>query len=58
MNAIIAFIEKGRPFFNKMAGNAYLQGIRDGFLTAMPAILFSSIFVISHISLCWIGELT
>lgn len=46
MNAIIAFIEKGRPFFNKMAGNAYLQGIRDGFLTAMPAILFSSIFIL------------
>ena len=46
MNAIIAFIEKGRPFFNKLAGNAYLQAIRDGFLTAMPAILFSSIFIL------------
>ncbi len=46
MNAIIGFIEKGRPFFNKLAGNAYLQSIRDGFLTAMPAILFSSIFIL------------
>lgn len=46
MNAIIAFIEKGRPFFNKLAGNIYLQAIRDGFLTAMPAILFSSIFIL------------
>jgi len=44
MNAIIGFIEKGKPFFNKLAGNAYLQAIRDGFLAAMPAILFSSIF--------------
>lgn len=46
MNSIIAFIEKGRPFFNKLAGNAYLQSIRDGFLSAMPAILFSSIFIL------------
>lgn len=46
MNAIISFIEKGRPFFNKLAGNAYLQAIRDGFLAAMPAILFSSIFIL------------
>lgn len=46
MNSIIAFIEKGRPFFNKLAGNAYLQSIRDGFLAAMPAILFSSIFIL------------
>ncbi|WP_297567569.1 PTS transporter subunit EIIC [uncultured Faecalibaculum sp.] len=46
MNAIIGFIEKGKPFFNKLAGNAYLQAIRDGFLAAMPAILFSSIFIL------------
>lgn len=46
MNGIIAFIEKGRPFFNRLAGNAYLQAIRDGFLAAMPAILFSSIFIL------------
>lgn len=46
MNAIIGFIEKGKPFFNKLAGNAYLQAIRDGFLAAMPAILFSRIFIL------------
>lgn len=46
MNGIISFIEKGRPFFNKLASNAYLQAIRDGFLQAMPAILFSSIFIL------------
>lgn len=46
MNGIIRFIEKGKPFFNKMASNIYLQAIRDGFLTAMPAILFSSIFIL------------
>lgn len=41
MNGIIAFIEKGRPFFDKLSSNIYLQSIRDGFLNAMPAILFS-----------------
>ncbi len=46
MNTIITTIEKGRPFFDKMAGNIYLQAIRDGFLNAMPAILFSSIFIL------------
>ena len=46
MNGIISFIEKGRPFFDKLAANQYLQAIRDGFLTAMPAILFSSIFIL------------
>lgn len=46
MNSIIAFIEKGKPFFNKLAANPYLQAIKDGFLTAMPAILFSSIFIL------------
>lgn len=46
MNGIIAFIEKGRPFFDKLSSNIYLQSIRDGFLNAMPAILFSSIFIL------------
>ncbi len=46
MNTIIHTIEKGRPFFDKMASNIYLQAIRDGFLNAMPAILFSSIFIL------------
>lgn len=45
MNAIIKQIEKGKPFFEKISRNIYLGAIRDGFLTAMPAILFSSIFI-------------
>lgn len=46
MNAIIKQIEKGKPFFEKMSRNSYLGAVRDGFLTAMPAILFSSIFIL------------
>ncbi len=46
MKNIIAFIEKGKPFFEKVSRNIYLGAIRDGFLAAMPVILFSSIFIL------------
>ena len=46
MNKLIKQIEKGKPFFEKVSRNIYLGAIRDGFLAAMPAILFSSIFIL------------
>ncbi|WP_160673289.1 lactose-specific PTS transporter subunit EIIC [Clostridium sp. C8-1-8] len=46
MNKLIKFIEKGKPFFEKVSRNIYLGAIRDGFLSAMPVILFSSIFIL------------
>lgn len=46
MNALIAQIEKGKPFFEKVSRNIYLRAIRDGFISAMPVILFSSIFLL------------
>ncbi len=46
MESIIKQIEKGKPFFEKVSRNIYLGAIRDGFLAAMPAILFSSIFIL------------
>ncbi|MET1963220.1 PTS lactose transporter subunit IIBC [Enterococcus faecium] len=46
MDGIIKQIEKGKPFFEKISRNSYLGAVRDGFLTAMPAILFSSIFIL------------
>lgn len=46
MNKLIQYIEKGKPFFEKVSRNIYLGAIRDGFLAAMPAILFSSIFIL------------
>ena len=49
MKNIIAFIEKGKPFFEKVSRNIYLGAIRDGFLAAMPVILFSSIFIYLNI---------
>ena len=47
LNGVIKQIEKGKPFFDKIAQNIYLGAVRDGFLTAMPAILFSSVFILA-----------
>ncbi|SYZ80022.1 phosphotransferase system eiib component type 2/3 [Trichococcus shcherbakoviae] len=46
MNALIAQIEKAKPFFEKVSRNIYLRAIRDGFISAMPVVLFSSIFLL------------
>lgn len=46
MDAIVKFLEKGQPVFNKISKNIYLQAIKDGFLAAMPIILSSSVFLL------------
>ncbi|WP_201336479.1 lactose-specific PTS transporter subunit EIIC [Streptococcus suis] len=45
MNKLIEFIEKGKPFFEKISRNPYLRAIRDSFIAAMPVILFSTLFL-------------
>ena len=46
MNGLIAQIEKGKPFFEKLSRNIYLRAIRYGFIASMPVILFSSLFLL------------
>ncbi|PKD98618.1 lactose-specific PTS transporter subunit EIIC [Macrococcoides caseolyticum] len=46
MDKLIAQIEKAKPLFEKLSRNIYLRAIRDGFISAMPVILFSSIFLL------------
>lgn len=46
MNKIIKLLEKNQGTFEKISQNIYLQAIKDGFLNAMPVILFSSIFLL------------
>lgn len=46
MKQLINWIEKGKPFFEKISRNIYLRAIRDGFIAGMPVILFSSIFIL------------
>lgn len=54
MNTLIAQIEKGKPFFEKISRNIYLRAIRDGFIAGMPVILFSSIFIlIAYVPNAW-----
>lgn len=46
MQVIIDKLEKHQKFFDKISKNIYLMAIKDGFLAAMPIILFSSIFIL------------
>ena len=48
MNAMIKRIEKMKPFFEKISNNSYLRAIRDGFISLIPVILFSSFFCFLH----------
>ena len=41
MNKLIAWIEKGKPFFEKNITKYLFRAIRDGFIAAIPIILFS-----------------
>jgi len=46
MNKLIKIIEKMKPAFDVIAKNRYLKAIKDGFVSAMPIVLFSSIFLL------------
>ncbi|EOH86389.1 PTS transporter subunit EIIC [Enterococcus villorum] len=46
MNTMIKRIEKMKPFFEKISNNSYLRAIRDGFISLIPVILFSSFFLL------------
>lgn len=43
MDAIVKFLEKHQPLFDKISRNIYLVAIKDGFLSNMPIVLFSSL---------------
>ena len=46
MQGLIKTIEKAKPFFEKVSRNIYLRAIKDGFISSMPLILFSSLFLL------------
>lgn len=46
MEKLIRFIEKGRPFFEKVSKNRYLRALMNGFVALMPVVIFSSIFML------------
>ena len=54
MDKLISQIEKMKPFFEKLSRNIYLRAIKDGFISAMPVVLFSSIFMlIAYVPNVW-----
>lgn len=46
METIIKFVDTMKPFFEKVSNNPYLRAIRDGFVSCLPVILFSSLFIL------------
>jgi PTS system lactose-specific IIC component len=47
-------MEKARPAMEGIAANKYVSAIRDGFIAAMPIILFSSIFLmVAYVPNAW-----
>ncbi|KRO00160.1 lactose-specific PTS transporter subunit EIIC [Companilactobacillus kimchiensis] len=54
MDVVTSKIEKMKPGFEKIASNAYVSAIRDGFIAAMPIILFSSLFIlVAYVPNAW-----
>lgn len=54
MEQLIALVERGKPFFDAVARNRYLKAIRDGFISVMPIIIFSSLFLlVADIPILW-----
>nr|WP_195854124.1 lactose-specific PTS transporter subunit EIIC [Aerococcus tenax] len=54
MDGLVAQIEKMKPFFEKLSRNIYLRAVKDGFISAMPVVLFSSIFMlIAYVPNIW-----
>jgi PTS system lactose-specific IIC component len=46
MDKLIAIIQQGKPFFDQLARNRYLKAVKDGFISCMPIVIFSSIFLL------------
>ncbi len=46
MDRLVQQIEKAKPFFEKVSRNKYLRAVKDGFISAMPVVLFSSLFML------------
>lgn len=46
MEKLIKMVETMKPFFEKVSNNIYLRAIRDGFVSCIPVILFSSLFIL------------
>mgnify|MGYP000057853855 CR=1 FL=1 len=55
MDAIVKFLEKHQALFDKISKNIYLVAIKDGFLSNMPIVLFSSLFLLLSTLPAYVG---
>lgn len=55
MNSIVAFLERHQRFFDRISQNIYLVAIKDGFLSNMPIVLFSSLFLLVSTLPAYVG---
>lgn len=54
MNGFNAAMDRMKPKFEKIAANPYVSAVRDGFIAAMPIILFSSLFtLVAYVPNAW-----
>ncbi len=54
MDKLIATIQRFKPFFDNVARNKYLKAVKDGFISCMPIVIFSSIFLlIAYVPNIW-----
>ena len=54
MNFLVKRLERAKPLFNKITDNMYMTAIRNGFMTPMYVILFSSVFMmVAYIPNVW-----
>lgn len=44
---ITVFLEKLNPMFSRISGNIYLRAVRDSFITCLPLIILSSLFILT-----------
>lgn len=55
MDAIVSYLERHQKFFDKFAKNIYLVAIKDGFLSNMPIVLSSSLFLLLSTLPAYVG---
>lgn len=46
MNKIVKWIQKHQDVFLKISKNNYLMAIKDGFISIMPLVMFSSLMIL------------
>ena len=55
MEHVVSFLERHQSFFDRISKNIYLIAIKDGFLSNMPIVLFSSLFLLLSTIPAYVG---